>query len=87
MTRSAVVIDLQDVAIGPGVRTVERNTDRHITKQAYAILVRVLSESLPLVVKQELDDLFDQIVAEIDERQKYLESIEHLDEPKLKAND
>ena len=35
-------------------------------------------------VKNELDDLFDQIVAQIDERQKYLESIEHLDEPKLK---
>ncbi len=35
-------------------------------------------------MKQELDELFDQIVGEIDERQKYLESIEHLDEPKLK---
>ena len=35
-------------------------------------------------MKTELDDLFDQIVKEIDERQKYLESIEHLDEPKLK---
>lgn len=35
-------------------------------------------------MKDELDDLFDQVVAEIDERQKYLESIEHLDEPKLK---
>ena len=35
-------------------------------------------------MKDELNDLFDQIVAEIDERQKYLESIEHLDEPKLK---
>lgn len=30
-------------------------------------------------MKQELDELFDQIVAEIDERQRYLESIEHLD--------
>ena len=35
-------------------------------------------------LKDELDDLFDQIVGEIDERQKYLESIEHLEEPKLK---
>ena len=35
-------------------------------------------------MKDELDELFDQIVAEIDERQKYLESIEHLEEPKLK---
>lgn len=35
-------------------------------------------------MKQELDELFDQIVAEIDERQHYLESIEHLDEPKMK---
>jgi hypothetical protein len=35
-------------------------------------------------LKQELDELFDQIVAEIDERQRYLESIEQLDEPKLK---
>lgn len=35
-------------------------------------------------MKSELDDLFDEIVAEIDERQKYLESIQHLDEPKLK---
>lgn len=31
-----------------------------------------------------MEELFDQIVGEIDERQKYLESIEHLDEPKLK---
>ena len=30
-------------------------------------------------MKQELDEVFDQIVAEIDERQRYLESIEHLD--------
>ena len=35
-------------------------------------------------MKSELDDIFDQIVAEIDERQKYLESIEHLEEPKMK---
>ena len=35
-------------------------------------------------MKSQLDDIFDQIVAEIDERQKYLESIEHLEEPKLK---
>lgn len=35
-------------------------------------------------MKAELDELFDQIVGEIDERQQYLESIEHLDEPKLK---
>ena len=35
-------------------------------------------------MKQELEDLFQQIVAEIDERQRYLESIEHLDEPKMK---
>jgi hypothetical protein len=35
-------------------------------------------------LKQELDELFDQIVAEIDERQHYLESIEQLEEPKLK---
>jgi hypothetical protein len=32
----------------------------------------------------ELNMLFDQIVAEIEERQVFLEEIEHLDEPKLK---
>ena len=31
-----------------------------------------------------MDDIFDQIVGEIEERQKYLESIDHLEEPKLK---
>lgn len=35
-------------------------------------------------MKDELDELFDEIVREIDERQKYLERIEHLDEPSLK---
>lgn len=35
-------------------------------------------------IKEELDELFDQVVKEIDERQAYLESIEHLDQPKLK---
>mgnify|MGYP006869349955 CR=1 FL=1 len=28
--------------------------------------------------------MFDQVVQEIDDRQAYLESIDHLDEPKLK---
>jgi hypothetical protein len=35
-------------------------------------------------LKDELEELFDQVVGEIDERQRYLESIEHLDEPQLK---
>ena len=33
----------------------------------------------------ELDELFEQIVGEIDDRQKYLDSIDHLEEPELKG--
>ena len=32
-----------------------------------------------------MDKLFEDIVGEIDDRQKYLDSIEHLDEPELKS--
>jgi hypothetical protein len=32
-------------------------------------------------IKDQLDELFDQIVQEIDDRQAYMESIEHLEEP------
>ena len=35
-------------------------------------------------IKDELDEMFDQIVQEIDDRQAYLESIDHLEEPQLK---
>lgn len=43
-----------------------------------------LSNQAQKNVKDELNELFDQIVTEIDDRQIYLESISHLEEPKLK---
>jgi len=33
---------------------------------------------------EELNSIFDQVVQEIEERQQFLESVDHLDEPKLK---
>ncbi len=41
----------------PRVRAVERDADRHVTKQPDAALVGVAAKLMPLVVEQELDDL------------------------------
>ena len=60
VTRPAFLVELQDVAVGPRVGTVERDVDRHVAEEVHACFVGMLPQRLPLVKEHALDD-FDQL--------------------------
>ena len=57
VARAAFLVELQDVAVRPGIGAVQCDTDRHVAEQAHTVRVRVVPQHLPLVEEQALDDL------------------------------
>ncbi len=57
MVGVAILVEPQDVAVGPGIGAVERDTDRHVAEQRDAALVRIVPQREPLPEEQVLDDL------------------------------
>ena len=57
MARSAVAVDLKYLGMGPGIGTVQCDVNRHVAEQAHTVFMGVVSQLLPLMMEQELNDL------------------------------
>ena len=54
MVGFAVLVDAQDIAVGPGVGAVQGNVNRNVSKETDSALLCIELEFTPLAVEKEL---------------------------------